>query len=310
MKKTERIQQELFFLNGKSQFNLKEVMDEFNISKRTALRDIQELERLGLPIYSEYGRWGGYQILKNSLLPPIYFTEEEILAIFYSLQILNLLKELPFGNSHKNIQKKLLYTFNVEKQERIVQMMDTIQYDGIEQVAVNHNLEQLAGNILKKEIVKINYNRYKTQDKVILPSKLTMMDGYWYCIAFDVDKKEWRTYRCDYIENIIIKETDQKVFSPDYLKDSYNLQQSTYRTIPFKVKVSKFGKEKFLRKHFSNMSLKSIKNDDYIIGKFNESELSFLTNYFLGFGEHIKILEPEQLKKEYVNKLHDILNSY
>lgn len=57
MKKTERIQQELFFLNGKSQFNLKEVMDEFNISKRTALRDIQELERLGLPIYSEYGRW-------------------------------------------------------------------------------------------------------------------------------------------------------------------------------------------------------------------------------------------------------------
>lgn len=58
------------------------------------------------------------------------------------------------------------------------------------------------------------------------------------------------------------------------------------------------------------MSLKSIKNDDYIIGKFNESELSFLTNYFLGFGEHIKILEPEQLKEEYVNKLHDILDSY
>ncbi|WP_311134426.1 HTH domain-containing protein [Lactococcus lactis] len=50
IKKAERIQQELFFLNGKSQFKLKEIMDEFNISKRTALRDIQELERLGLPI--------------------------------------------------------------------------------------------------------------------------------------------------------------------------------------------------------------------------------------------------------------------
>lgn len=285
-------------------------MNEFSISKRTALRDLQDLERLGLPIYSESGRWGGYRILDNSLLPPVYFSEEEIFAIFYSLQILNLLKESPFGHSHKKIQKKLLGTFSVEKQQRIVQMMDTIQYEGIYQIASTQNLEQLTGSILKNEIIKIRYIRYGNQDKTILPIRLTMMDGYWYCTALDVNKKEWRTYRCDYIRDITVKDTYQEIFSLDYLKQSYNNQQSLYRTIPFKVKVSELGKERFLKRHFSNMSLEKIENDNYIVGKFNKSELAFLSNYFLGFGEHVEILEPNQLKEDYINTIRTILDRY
>lgn len=310
MKKTERIQQELFYLNGKRKFNLKDIMNEFSISKRTALRDLQELERLGLPFYSENGRWGGYKILDNSLLPPIYFTEKEIFSLFYSLQTLNLLKESPFGSSYRKLQKKLLSTFRPEKQERIVQMMDTIQYEGVEQIAVTQNLEQLTGNILKNEILKISYIRYENQDKIILPIKLTMMDGYWYCTALDIDKMEWRTYRCDYIKNITVKDSYQKKFSLEYLKQSYNNQQSEYRSISFKVKVSEIGKERFLKRHFSNMTLKMIKNENYIMGKFNESELDFLANYFLGFGNHVEILEPSQLKEAYVETIRTILDKY
>ncbi|MFQ6324402.1 helix-turn-helix transcriptional regulator [Lactococcus garvieae] len=310
MKKLERIQQELFFLNGRKNFNLRDIMDEFSISKRTALRDLQELERLGLPLYSNYGRWGGYQILENSLLPPIYFTEKEIFAIFYSLQTLNLLKEFPFGSSHKKIQNKLLNTFTPEKQKRIVQMMDTFHYEGIEQIAVTHNLEELARNILKNEVIRINYTRYNNQVKNILPTKLTMMDGYWYCTALDVNKKEWRVYRCDYIEEITVKDSYQETFSIEYLKQSYKNQQELYRVIPFKVKVSEIGKERFLKRNFSNMNLKMNKNENYIVGKFNESELDFLVNYFLSFGNHVEILEPNQLKEAYIKSIKTILNNY
>lgn len=41
MKKAERLNQELIFLGNKQGFQLKDLMKEFQISKRTALRDVE-----------------------------------------------------------------------------------------------------------------------------------------------------------------------------------------------------------------------------------------------------------------------------
>ncbi len=83
MKKSERLNQELFFLRTHPQFNLNQLMKTFGISKSTALRDIEALENLGVPLYVENGRYGGYRVLNKPLLPPIYFNENEVLAIFF-----------------------------------------------------------------------------------------------------------------------------------------------------------------------------------------------------------------------------------
>lgn len=82
MKKSERLNQELIYLSDKKIFHLKEIEDQFSISERTALRDITDLERLGLSFYTEAGRNGGYHITNNKLLMPIRFNTQEINAIF------------------------------------------------------------------------------------------------------------------------------------------------------------------------------------------------------------------------------------
>lgn len=53
MNRSERLNQELIFLSYRQTFHVKELMQEFNISKRTALRDISSLEQLGLSFYVE-----------------------------------------------------------------------------------------------------------------------------------------------------------------------------------------------------------------------------------------------------------------
>lgn len=310
MKKTERIQHELFFLNEHKNFNLIDLMETFHISKSTALRDILELERLGVPIYAENGRYGGYKIIHHSPLPPIYFNEKEIFALFFSLQILKLVTESPFGDSHTMIQKKLLHTFGVEKQDRIEQVLNCVQYEGVYQIESTKNLEQLFSSIIKNEIIKISYTRYERTVKRILPTHLTLREGYWYCIALDMDKKQWRTYRCDYIETIEIEISYQTVISAKELEDMFENQQKTHRNIPFKAKVSILGKEHFLKNQFANMSLEVVEDDYFIVGKFHQNELDFLTNYFLGFGEHVEIVEPQQLKLAYVDTLRKILTKY
>ena len=48
MTKSERINDMIIFLSKKNYFNLKDITERYSISKRTALRDVQSLEKLGL----------------------------------------------------------------------------------------------------------------------------------------------------------------------------------------------------------------------------------------------------------------------
>ena len=99
MKRAERLNQELIFLSSKKSFNLSDLIKEFNISKRTALRDIQDLELMGLPFYVENGRNGGYKLINEKLLIPIYFDLGEITSIFFALKSLEALSTTPFEKS-------------------------------------------------------------------------------------------------------------------------------------------------------------------------------------------------------------------
>lgn len=108
LKKSERLNQELIFLSDKKRFNLQDLMDNFQISKRTALRDIASLEELGLALYAEAGRAGGYSLIQEDLLTKIYFNSDEVAAIFFALKAMEQLKETPFNESFQMISQKLL----------------------------------------------------------------------------------------------------------------------------------------------------------------------------------------------------------
>ncbi|MDF2519369.1 MAG: transcriptional regulator [Sphingobacterium sp.] len=86
MKKYEYINKIRNYVYKKDQFTLQDLMQEFQISKSTALRYIAALEEIGVPIYSEMGRYGGYRILETYKIPPITFTPQEIYALFFSIK--------------------------------------------------------------------------------------------------------------------------------------------------------------------------------------------------------------------------------
>lgn len=306
--KSERINQELLFLSGKTHFNLSDIMKQFNISKSTALRDMQVLERLGVPLYTEEGRYGGYRLVHQSLLTPIYFNEKEIAALFFSLQCLKFLGNTPFKTSYEQIHQKLLKTFSQERQEFILSSTEMVQYEGTPQTAPVENLEQIFQAILANESLDVLYRRYEVMNKRILPIRLTIMDGFWYCVAWDLEKEAWRTYRCDYLA-IISAQSSDLIFNKEQITASFQTQSQEYRTMPFKVKLTSKGKDHFLRRHFANMALEE-QEDLYLTGAINEQEMDFLVTYLLGFGEEAIIMAPASLKEAYIKRLKEMLEHY
>ena len=75
MKKVERINIIMRYINNRGYFTISEIMEEFNISRSTAIRDIREIEDMGMPLVTEVGRDGGYFVMHNSVLPVVRFTD-------------------------------------------------------------------------------------------------------------------------------------------------------------------------------------------------------------------------------------------
>lgn len=309
MNKSTRLNQELIFINNKKYFNLIDLMKEFNISKRTALRDIQTLESMGLSLYVENGRYGGYQLLKQNLLTPIYFDNAEITSIFFALKALTLVSSTPFETSYPQIYRKLFATLSKEQQQYINKLLEAVDYHNIPPINNTPFLNIILDSILEPKILNIRYNQYENTQKKLQFYDLFYRNGIWFSNALDIENKIWGIYRCDCIESCKLS-TNKNIISRVQLKILLQEHEKNFKNINFKCKITPFGKELFLKNNYPNMYLKEIENNYYMLGSFNKTELHYMIHYLIGFGKHIVIENPKILKDAYIAELKNILKFY
>lgn len=70
MTKSQRLLEVMISINARDKFTIEELSQEFGVSYRTMHRYLQELSALGMPLYAEPGRHGGYFMLNKSTLLP------------------------------------------------------------------------------------------------------------------------------------------------------------------------------------------------------------------------------------------------
>ena len=80
----------------------------FGVSRRTVHRDMDALSALGIPVYAERGRGGGFRLLPGYFLPPIMFAEEEAISLVLGLISLGSLHAAPHGAALETAERKLL----------------------------------------------------------------------------------------------------------------------------------------------------------------------------------------------------------
>src|SRR5690606_24959438 len=66
MSKTRKMLELIQVIYQKQQFSVQELADEFEVSYRTMLRYLHELSGMGIPLYAETGKHGGYRLLQSS----------------------------------------------------------------------------------------------------------------------------------------------------------------------------------------------------------------------------------------------------
>ncbi|MGE5673946.1 MAG: helix-turn-helix transcriptional regulator [Mycobacterium leprae] len=206
MKKVERINIIMRYINNRAHFTISELMREFAISRSTAIRDVREIEAMGVPLVAEVGRDGGYFALPNSVLPAVRFTDNEVKALFIAFMATRN-QQLPYLKSRQSLAEKLLGLISENQQDDLVLLNQILLFEGTNP----HNpdlldLSDLPHPMLEKLI------RILLSDRYLL---ITTKEGSYpiYLLHLYHEKGLWL------IEGFDLKEERKQVFPVDQLRD-------------------------------------------------------------------------------------------
>ncbi|NBD23063.1 helix-turn-helix transcriptional regulator [Paenibacillus glycinis] len=319
MGKSRRLIELMMAVNRKRKFTVKELAEEFGVSTRTMLRDLQELSGMGVPLYSQVGAGGGYQVLTERSLPPISFTENEAFSIFFASHALRHFSSLPFEASAKSALRKFYRYLSDDVKSQIDEMRHRIDFFTHTRPERAGYLEILLQASIRRMPVTIHYRtrKYETSERTIQPIGIYAHEGYWFCPAYCYLRKAFRLYRVDRIGAAVL--ADAEALLPPVDVSEVDLTNwglhfySKLKSVDVKVKLTAKGIELFRDKswifpwgevHHSNNGTGVLE-----MGIF-PSEIIFFAEYFFSFGAEAVVLQPEELREAVRRKLVHALEEY
>lgn len=318
MKKVERINIIMRYINNRAHFTISEIMQEFNISRSTAIRDIREIEAMGMPLVAEVGRDGGYFVMNNSVLPTVRFTDNEIKALFIAFMATRN-QQLPYLKSRQSLAEKLLGLISENQQDDLVLLNQILLFEGTNP----HNpdlldLSDLPHPMLEKLIQILLLDRYLwlsiKEEKVIKSYPMYLLHLYrekslWLIEGFDLEEEKRRIVPVDNLTHVEPYPTKKRVSKKKILEQLSKQEEEINLILDLGPKaIAQFKKYHPLKFSVSYTNpYQTTATLKTFINVHHSEELTELTNWLLFLGGDIKVRE---IPKEVVKGLKERLSLY
>ncbi|HDM9671559.1 TPA: YafY family transcriptional regulator [Listeria monocytogenes] len=308
MKKSERLNDMMLFLNDKNVFQLSDIMTKYDISRSTAIRDVKSLEEIGMQIYSERGRNGHYQVLRNRLLSPIVFNIDEVFALYFSMLTLKAYETTPFHLSVEKLKTKFERCLSAEKIEMLRKTEEVFSLGYIKHNNQCEFLDVILQFTMEEKVCQINYDKKGIEKTYVVQFyNISSAYGQWYVTSYNFETKRMQVFRCDRILEL----EENHAFEAKKLTDLKSETDYLYKkkdAINFEVEIASNGVDLFFKENYPSMKLNQEQGRNVIRGFYNRGEEPFIINYLLGFGDKIKMVQPDSLKEMLLNELKSLQN--
>lgn len=308
MKKSERLNDMMLFLNDKNVFQLSDIMTKYDISRSTAIRDVKSLEEIGMPIYSERGRNGHYQVLRNRLLSPIVFNIDEVFALYFSMLTLKAYETTPFHLSVEKLKTKFERCLSAEKIEMLRKTEEVFSLGYIKHNNQCEFLNVILQFTMEEKVCQINYDKKGIEKTYVVQFyNISSAYGQWYVTSYNFETKRMQVFRCDRILEL----EENHAFEAKKLTDLKSETDYLYKkkdAINFEVEIASNGVDLFFKENYPSMKLNQEQGRNVIRGFYNRGEEPFIINYLLGFGDKINMVQPDSLKEMLLNELKSLQN--
>ena len=184
--------------------------ERLDVTPRTVRRDIDRLRELGYPVQAFKGPDGGYRLDAGADLPPLLFDDDQAVALAVALQL-----AATSGAGIGEAAARALTTVRQVMPARLRHRIDAVQVTPVAPGATAQVdpevLVALTAAIRAREVLRFDHAPAATPDdsapaqhadefvppRRVEPHHQVTRNGRWYLVAFDLDRADWRTFRCD-----------------------------------------------------------------------------------------------------------------
>lgn len=173
------------------------------VTSRTLRRDVDRLRSLGYPVNSTTGAAGGYQLGAGATLPPLLLDDEEAVAVAVGLRTAASGTVTGMEDASVRALAKLQQLLPARLRRRVSALNSFILPLANSGPTVDaETLSVIAAACRDYEMLRFNYNSKdgSASTREVEPHRLVHTGRRWYLAAWDVDRKNWRTFRIDRIQ--------------------------------------------------------------------------------------------------------------
>lgn len=186
-----------------------EIARQFEVSRRTVLRDVQALCEIGVPIIAREGAGGGYSLPQDYALAPLRLSGAETFLLLLALDTLARLSEAPFAQERVSLIAKLRAILPAQHIDDVESMLATVSVDVPRRQQRAPFLDQVIAAARERRWIEVTYqSAERTTTQRIMPRQVSAQGGYWYCQAYSHDRQEERMYRVDRIRALALASGD------------------------------------------------------------------------------------------------------
>ena len=294
MSKAKLIFDLILYVNAKRAFTAQDVAYEFNISLRTAHRYLMELGEMGIPIYTEQGRNGGYRTLDIRTLPPVLFDENEIFAIFFAFQSLHFYGTLPFSINVDSVSRKIYATLPDDTKDKIDRLESVLLFWNQKRNFLIPHLNMIINASVNDHVVNIAYeSKTGNKEREVKPIGLYSDNGFWYMPAYDLKKQTIRLFRVDRISSM---EESEKVLKVDISLKEWLNTYVVKDPIRLLVRLTNEGIRQCKNVLWFEPDINISSDGNGIIDmEIDRSEVLFMADIFFRMGTDAFVVEPEDI---------------
>ncbi|TDV41841.1 helix-turn-helix transcriptional regulator [Actinophytocola oryzae] len=175
----------------------RQIAARYEVSVRTIERDISALQQVGVPIYAEPGRRGGYAIDPSRTLPPLNFTPAEAVAVSVALRQAT---GSPFARAADSALRKIMAAMPSTDALAASELAERVGF--LSSITRPAAIPLIIENALAtRHVLRLSYvdKHGSPSEREVEPVMFLAGDDAWYLVAWCRLREDLRVFRLDRI---------------------------------------------------------------------------------------------------------------
>jgi predicted DNA-binding transcriptional regulator YafY len=340
----------LLFLRSGHVIPAAELARRFAVSTRTIHRDLKTLQTVGVPVYAERGRDGGFGLAEGYVLPPLMFAPGEAIALLLGLTLLRRLRARPFPAELDTVERKLLTAVPAPTRAVLERVEALIGFEAlpddifhpecsphppvtdpdsglvIGQENESATISAFLHAILDSTQVRLRYrspHRGGAEESIVTPLGLLWDRDRWY-VASHPDGRpcEARMWRADRVTEISLVRPRLAGRPDPAVRDAFNVRELLgrrwlrhamdcwRRQAPVAIRLTRAQADRLRRDWYYHHARFEQVNEETVVMTFGEGNRAAVLELLRWLGPGAELLEPVDWRQAMREDLQRMLASY